>query len=422
VAHILPVMADAAALRQLAAFTAELYRAKVRLGVQGYARHDELALLMLHPGRDNPYPLYERLRERGPLIRSRVGPWVTTSHRVCNRVLRDRQFGAALDGEEAPSADGLSFLNMNPPDHTRLRRLAAPAFSPKRMTGYTALIEKTVQQLLDELPRRGEFDLVSDFAAPLPIAVISDLLGVPTTHADRFAAWGATIGTALDGVKGVRHLRALLKANAGLEQLFRDLFEQRRRQPAEDVVSTLIAAEGEQISPEEMVPICVLLFIAGFETTVNLISNGVMALLAHPEQWSALHADPTLAGAAVEEVLRYDAPVQRTGRVVLTDTELDGIPVRRGETVIVLTGAANRDPSVYTDPARFDITREPAAEHLAFSSGIHYCLGAPLARIEGAMALGALAERLPDLRQAGRVVRRNAGTIRGPLRLPVAVG
>jgi P450-derived glycosyltransferase activator len=415
-------MADAAAQRQLAAFTAELYRAKVRLGVQGYARHDELALLMLHPGRDDPYPLYERLRERGPLVRSRVGPWVTTSHRLCNRILRDRQFGVVLDGEEPPDGGGLSFLNMNPPDHTRLRRLAAPAFSPKRMAGYTSLIEKTVQRLLDDLPSGGEFDLVNDFAAPLPIAVISDLLGVPITHSDQFAQWGATIGTALDGVKGVRHLRALLKANAGLEQLFGEVFEQRRRQPAEDVISTLVAAEGEQISAEEMVPICVLLFIAGFETTVNLISNGAMALLAHPEQWAALHADPTLAPAAVEEVLRYDAPVQRTGRVALADTELDGIPLRRGELVITLTGAANRDPAVYPEPGRFDISRADPTEHLAFSSGIHYCVGSPLARVEGALALGALAERLPDLRQAGRVVRRNAGTIRGPLRLPVAVG
>jgi P450-derived glycosyltransferase activator len=415
-------MADAAALRQLAGFTAELYRAKVRLGVQGYARHDELALLMLHPGRDDPYPLYERLRERGPLVRSRVGPWVATSHRLCNRILRDRQFGVGLDGEESPSGGGLSFLEMNPPDHTRLRRLAAPAFSPKRIAGYTALIEKTVQQLLDELPRHGQFDLVDRFAAPLPIAVISDLLGVPTTHADQFARWGATIGTALDGVKGVRHLSALLKANAGLEQLFRELFEQRRRDPADDVVSTLVAAEGEQISPEEMVPICVLLFIAGFETTVNLISNGVLAMLAHPEQWAALHADPTLATAAVEEVLRYDSPVQRTGRVAFADVDLDGVQLHRGDMVITLTGAANRDPSVYPDPARFDISRSRATEHLAFSSGIHYCLGSPLARIEGAVALRALAERLPELRQEGRVVRRNAGTIRGPLRLPVAIG
>ena len=416
-----PRMADTAALRQLAAFTAELYRAKVSLGYQGYVRHDELALLMLHPGRDNPYPLYERLRERGPLTRSRVGQWVTTSHRTCNAVLRDRQFGVVLDGEQGPGTGGLSFLEMNPPDHTRLRRLAAPAFSPKKMAGYTALIEKTVQRLLDDLPTDGPLDLVAEFSAPLPIAVISDLLGVPTARADEFARWGATIGTALDGVKGVRHLSALMKANAGLEQLFGQLFEQRRQDPAEDVISTVVAAEGETISPAEMLPICVLLFIAGFETTVNLISNGVMALLAHPEQWAALHADPSLAAGAVEEVLRYDPPVQRTGRVALVDTELEGVAVHRGEYVVTLTGAANRDPAVYDEPGRFDISRNPSVEHLAFSSGIHYCLGAPLARAEATIALAALAERLPTLRRAGRVVRRNASTIRGPLQLPVAV-
>lgn len=413
-------MADAAALRQLANFTAELYRAKVVLGYQGYRKGDELALLMLHPGRDNPYPLYERLRAKGPLVRSRVGPWVTTSHRTCNTILRDRQFGVVLEGQTGEGAGGLSFLEMNPPDHTRLRRLAAPAFSPKRMAGYTALIEKTVQQLLDDLPDEGSFDLVSKFSAPLPIAVISDLLGVPTTHADQFARWGATIGTALDGVKGVRHLRALLKANAGLERLFTELFEQRRRDPREDVISSVVTAEGERITPAEMVPICVLLFIAGFETTVNLISNGVLALLSHPDQWAALHTDPSLAAAAVEEVLRFDPPVQRTGRVALVDTELDGIALSRGEYVVTLTGAANRDPEVYDDPARFDITRAEPADHLAFSSGIHYCLGAPLARVEATIALGALAERLPSLRRAGRLVRRNASTIRGPLHLPVA--
>jgi P450-derived glycosyltransferase activator len=409
--------------KALAAFTAELYRAKVVLGFQGYVRHDELALLMLHPGRDNPYPLYERLRERGPLVKTRIGPWVSTSHPVCNRILRDRQFGVVLDGvESGPAGGGLSFLEMNPPDHTRLRRLAAPAFSPKRMAGYAARIEKTVQQLLDDLPANGRFDLVSAFAAPLPIAVISDLLGVPNKHADDFARWGATIGTALDGVKGVRHLRALIQANAGLERMFQELFEQRRREPGDDVVSSVVAAEGEQVAAAEMVPLCILLFIAGFETTVNLISNGVMALLDHPDQWDALCNDPSLAAGTVEEVLRFDPPVQRTGRVALADVDLDGVALSRGDFVVTLTAAANRDPSVYDDPTRFDIRRELPVEHLAFSSGIHYCLGAPLARMEATTAFAALAERLPALRRAGRVVRRNASTIRGPLQLPLAAG
>jgi cytochrome P450 len=290
------------------------------------------------------------------------------------------------------------------------------------MAGYVPLIEKAVQQLLDDLPTDGPFDLVSSFAAPLPIAVISDLLGVPATHAEDFARWGATIGTALDGVKGVRHLRALLAANAGLERMFQDLFAQRRREPSDDVVSRIIEAEGDQVAPAEMVPLCVLLFIAGFETTVNLISNGVMALLGHRDQWRALCADPSLAANAVEEVLRYDAPVQRTGRVAHVDVDLDGTQVGRGEYVVTLIGAANRDPAVYDDPARFDITRTLPVEHLAFSSGIHYCLGQPLARLEATTALAALAERAPTLRRAGRMVPRNAATIRGPLRLPVALG
>jgi cytochrome P450 len=263
---------------------------------------------------------------------------------------------------------------------------------------------------------------VSAFAAPLPIAVISDLLGVPATHAEDFARWGATIGTALDGVKGVRHLRALLAANAGLERMFQELFEVRRREPSDDVVTRILEAEGEGVAPAEMVPLCVLLFIAGFETTVNLISNGVMALLDHPDQWAALRADPSLAGGTVEEVLRFDPPVQRTGRIAHSDVDLDGTLVRRGEFVVTLLGAANRDPAVYDDPARFDITRTLPVEHLAFSSGIHYCVGQPLARLEATIAFAALAERAPELRRAGRMVPRNAATIRGPLRLPVAVG
>jgi cytochrome P450 len=412
-------MASGAQVRQLAAFAAELYRAKAVLGYQGFVKHDEMALLMLHPGRDDPYPIYERLRRRGPITRTRLGNWVSPSHSLCNRVLRDRRFGVAPEGTES-NGSGLSFLQMNPPDHTRLRRLAAPAFSPKQMSGYAPLIEKTVHQLLDNLPTDGPFDFVSAFAAPLPIAVISDLLGVPAAHAEDFARWGATIGTALDGVKGVRHLRALLTANAGLERMFQELFAERRREPADDVVSRILQAEGDQVTPAEMVPLCVLLFIAGFETTVNLLSNGMMALIDHPDQWSALQADPSLAASTVEEVLRYDPPVQRTGRIAHADVDLDGTLVRRGEFVITLLGGANRDPDVYPDPARFDINRTSSVEHLAFSSGIHYCLGQPLARLEATVAFTALAERAPTMRRAGRVVPRNAATIRGPRRLPVA--
>ncbi|PZS31285.1 MAG: cytochrome P450 [Pseudonocardiales bacterium] len=404
-------------------FASQLYQERAVTALHARAGRDPVARLRLGPGRENPYPIYEQLRERGPLVPTRLGNWVTTSHAVCSQVLRERRMGVRPEGT-APSEDGfgLSFLEMNPPEHTRLRRLVAPAFSPKQMAGYRTRIEKTVHRLLDDAQRQGTFDLVSTFAAPLPIAVITDLLGIPNADAADFARYGATIGSALDGVKSLSHARALMAANAALERLFADVFELRRREPADDIISRIVAAEGEAVEARELLPLCVLLLIAGFETTVNLISNGVLALLEHPEQWQSLAADPSLGPQVAEEVLRYDPPVQRTARFALEPIEIAGQEVRSGQVVLTLIGGANRDPLVYDDPARFDIHRTPSVEHLAFSSGIHYCLGQPLARLEASIAFAALAERLPDLRRAGRMVRRNASLIRGPLRLPLAVG
>jgi cytochrome P450 len=414
-------MAD---LRQVLAFASSLYLTRAGVGYAGYVRRDPMSLIQLRPGRVNPYAIYDRIRAQGPLVPTRLGNWVTTSHPVCDGVLRDRRFGVRPQEQDGvPAAQDeldLSFLGMNPPDHTRLRRLAAPAFGPRAVATYADRIERTVGELLDAAAAAGQFDLVSAFAAALPIAVITDLLGIPDSRSADFARYGMLIGSALDGIRSLRHARQLMIGDSVLRKLFEDLFELRRREPQDDILSQLVAAPGDQVRPAEILPLCSLLLVAGFETTVNLIGNGVLALLGNPAQWQALCADPAaMAPKAVEEVLRFDPPVQRTYRVALEPLELEGRQVRKDQIVVTLIGAANRDPEVYRKPDVFDINRENAASHLAFSSGIHYCLGQPLARLEATIAFAMLAERMPALARAGRVKRRNATTIRGPLYLPV---
>lgn len=411
-------------LRKAAAFAATLYRQRSDVLVAGYLRRDPMALLQLRPGRDDPYAIYAAMRSQGTVLPTRLGNWVTTSHRVCNAVLRDRRFGVRPLVSQASSAAAddvdLSFLDMNPPDHTRLRRLVAPVFGPLRMAEYRGRVHGTVHALIDEVAVKRDVDLVDAFASPLPIRVITDLLGVPDADAADLARYGALIGSSLDGIRSLTHARQLIAASSALTTLFEDLFALRRREPADDLVSAVVAAQGQHIEPAEMVPLCVLLLIAGFETTVNLIGNAVVALLAHRDQWDLLCADPAgLAAPAVEEVLRFDPPVQRTARFALESLDLEGHAVRKDQIVVTLLGAANRDPEVYDDPGRFDIQRRSDADHLAFSSGIHYCIGQPLARLEATIALEALAERMPGLRMNGPVRRRTATTIRGPRSLPV---
>ncbi|WP_234358972.1 cytochrome P450 [Plantactinospora sp. BC1] len=403
-----------------ATFALRLYRRRAEIAYHGFARRDPMALLETRPGRVEPYRLYDRMRAVGPIVPTCLGNWAATGHRVCNQVLRDRRFGVqGLGATVGTSPTDLSFVDRDPPEHTRLRRLAAPDFSQRRVAGYRPRIEETAARLVERAAGRGSFDLVTAIAAPLPITVIADLLGVTGVDEAAFARYGLAIGGALDGVRSVRQLRGLVAARAEVDAIFTGLVARRRREPGDDLVSRLVAAE-EEISSAELLAMCTLLLIAGFETTVNLIGNAVHALLDHPEQWALLRADPSLAAAVVEETLRYDAPVQRAARVAHEEIEVAGAVVRPNDWVITLLGAANRDPEVYPHPDRFDITRGQVTDHLAFSSGIHYCLGASLARLEGEVALATIAERL-DLVPAGRVSRRRSATIRGFLRLPVAV-
>jgi P450-derived glycosyltransferase activator len=424
------------------ALTTQLWKQRLGVWWLGRVRGDTLSRVWLPAGIRDPYPLYARLRAEGPLPRSRTGAWVAARHEVANQVLRDRRFGVRATDAPYPPASGvgtltpggdqapdeavaewdMSFLELDPPHHTRLRRLVAPAFGPRMITGYRERIERTTSELLDKATANGEFDLIRDFATPLPIAVISDLLGIPDVDVERFSRYGNIVGASLDGVHSVRHARELREARADLNALFTQLVEQRRTEPGDDVISRLGRALGEEkLAGPELLNTARLLLVAGFETTVNLIGNGMLALLAHPDQWERLRTDPSLAPRVVEEILRYDPPVQGTTRIAHETIELAGRTVRPGQWVVVLLGAAGRDAAVYDDPDRFDIGRDTDVEHLAFSSGIHYCVGAPLARLEGEIAFRALAERLPDLVRAGPVHRRTSFTIRGVSTFPLTL-
>lgn len=417
-------MSSATKALQAAKFLSGMYRERARILYWAHVRGDLFSRLILPNHHTDPYQIYEEMRARGPLVPTRLGNYTTTSHRVCNEVLRSRRFGVRPEdgSEDLANQAGLdlSLLELNPPDHTRIRRLAAPAFTPRRMAGYVGLVDQAIQGLLDQCEREGEFDLMTSFASPLPIAVVTHLLGLPNDP-ERLRRLGSTIARALDGIWSLGQARTLAAADAELRTTFADLLDRRRADPRNDLVSALVAEQGRDITPAELSALVRLILIAGFETTVNAIGNGMHWLLADREQWDLFVKDPGRAPAVVEEVLRFDPPVQQTARVANQPTEVGEVLIVKNQWVITLLAAANRDPEVYPDPNRFDITRESPVEHLAFSGGIHYCLGSPLARLELTQALGALAERFPRIRQTAPITMRPGTTLRGPLRFPVAV-
>ena len=417
-------MSSATKALQAAKFLSGMYRERARILYWAHVRGDLFSRLILPNHHTDPYQIYEEMRARGPLVPTRLGNYTTTSHRVCNEVLRSRRFGVRPEdgSEDLANQAGLnlSLLELNPPDHTRIRRLAAPAFNPRRMAGYVGLVDQAIQGLLDQCEREGEFDLMTSFASPLPIAVVTHLLGLPNDP-ERLRRLGSTIARALDGIWSLGQARMLAAADAELRTTFAELLDRRRADPRNDLVSALVAEQGRDITPAELSALVRLILIAGFETTVNAIGNGMHWLLADRDQWDLLVKDPGRAPAVVEEVLRFDPPVQQTARVANQPTEVGEVLIVKNQWVITLLAAANRDPEVYPDPNRFDITRESPVEHLAFSGGIHYCLGSPLARLELTQAFCALAERFPRIRQTAPITMRPGTTLRGPLRFPVAV-
>jgi cytochrome P450 len=406
-------------------------------------RGDLVARLLRDPElRASPHDLHEQLRAGGPLVHSALGP-LTTSHAVASEVLRSDRFGVGFDWSGAPRptrwalafgddptaigvAEPPSMLVVDPPDHTRYRRLVGRAFTPRATAAAEPMVRQVADTLLDALEpaaARGEpVDLVAAFAAPLPVLVIADLLGVPADRQEDFLRWGAAAAATLDPGMPLRRFLAAERALRAMHDFLTGHFDRLRRDPGEDLVSRLVAAsDDDALTDRELHATVMLLLGAGFETTVNLLGNAVVLLDAHRDQRAALLADPSGWPDAVEEVLRFDSPVQITGRTVRVDTELAGVPMRPGSRVTLLLGAANRDPDVFAEPGRFDVTRVNAREHLAFSAGIHYCVGAGLARLEAAVALRALTERFPDLRVSGRPVRRDLQTLRGFERLPVTL-
>lgn len=409
--------------RAVVRFFANLYADKARRVYAARIKGDLPARLALREGRVDPYPVYEQIRRRGRFIPNRFGNLATADHAACDEILRSRRFGvqpARRTYDPSRHDDvGPSMLGTNPPEHGRLRRVAAPAFGPRAIDSYRPLISRRIHELVDAAERRAEFDFVEQIASPLPIAVITALLGIPGEHERDFVRYGLAIGGALSGIRGIRHARELQQADTALNAIFAELVAKRREEPGDDVISAIAASDD--LHPSELGPLCTLLLIAGFETTVNALGNAVLAFAAHPDQWDRLVAEPSLAAGAVEEVLRYDSSVQRTDRFSFDDTEIAGQPIRAGQNVQILIGGANRDPGVFTDPAEFDITRANASSHLAFSSGIHYCLGQPLARLEMAVALEVLATRLPKLHVTGAPRYRPSTLLRGPRALPVSV-
>lgn len=402
---------------------------------------DAQALLgqLLDPtNRANPYPLYQRIRASGPLVLPESNLTVFSSYSDCDDVLRHP--ASASDGMKSTVvqrqlAEGAEmrplgppgFLFLDPPDHTRLRKLVSKAFVPKVVKALEPDIAAMVDGLLDGVDRAGRFDVIADLAYPLPVAVICRLLGVPLEDEPKFSHASALLAQALDPFTTVtgevsEGAEERLEAGRWLRDYLRGLIDRRRGDPREDLISGLIAAEedGDQLTVDEIVATCNLLLIAGHETTVNLIANAVQIMLRDPVQWRALGADPSRVSAVVEETMRYDPPVQLMMRIASEDMTIGEVDIPKGDSMLLLIAAANRDQDSVERPDEFDPDRE-TIRHLGFGKGPHFCLGAPLARLEASVALSAVTARFPDARIDGDAVYKPNVTLRGLAELEVSV-
>ncbi|MFN8372541.1 MAG: cytochrome P450 [Anaerolineae bacterium] len=388
----------------------------------------------------NPYQYYNLLLEHMPMFYwDKWNMWFFSRYEDCSAVLRNNHFGhefaATMSEEEramlptAPPEQKALWdmqrhwmLLKDPPSHTRLRMLVHKAFTPRTVEQLRVYIQRITDELIDGVQGAGRMDLIEDLAFPLPVTVISELLGIAQADREQVRLWSRDLAVSLEFIEEAEPYNRASVATEAFDHYLRGLIAEHRAHPREDLISALVAAEeaGDKLTEDEMIATIMLLFIAGHETTVNLIGNGTLALLRNPAQFDRLKADPALVKNALEELLRYDSPVQITTRITLQDTEINGQAIKRGQSVATMLGAANRDPRTFANPDQLDITRGNAAQHIGFGNGIHYCLGAPLARLEAEIAFGTLLRRLPKLALGtDDPVYRGTYVLRGMKHFPV---
>lgn len=389
----------------------------------------------------NPYPFYDMLRANAPLFHwDQWNMWFVTDYAVSTALLKDNRLGhellSVMTREELgwtePPASQVPLVEMqtgwmlfrDPPTHTRLRMLVHKAFTPRMVEQLRARIQSVTDTLLDAAEANGKLDVMADLAVPLPVMVIADMLGVPESDRELFRGWSRELAYTLELTDSPEIYEMGARATVSFSAYLRDLANERRKQPQADLMSALVQAEdaGDKLTEQELISTCILLLVAGHETTTNLIGNGLYALLRNPDQLAKLRDNPALGKTAIEELLRYDSPVQMTSRAALQDVEFNGQLIRKGTQVSFMLGAANHDPAHFEQPGTLDITRDPNP-HLSFSNGIHYCLGAPLARLEGQIAIQSLLKRAPQLTLLNEnPTYRETWVLRGLESLPVSLG
>lgn len=414
---------------------------------------DSILFNPFEPGyHDNPYAQYELLREREPVHHTAIGPWLFTRYDDAERLLRDPNLSVAFenaqaeelpqafdeDGDQAPLSYSypqivqqlglrdrvLVLHSLDPPDHTRLSRLISKVFAPGALEDLRPRTQAIVDRMLDQATDDGGMDVIRDLAFPLPVQVISEMLGIPDTDRAQLSDWSHMLAATLDPILPPEQIRAAYEATQLIVEYMEGVIAEKRKNPGDDLLTALIEVrhDGESLTHDEILDNAIFLYAAGHETTVNLIGNGLRALLNHPDQLARLRDEPALLANTVEECLRYDSPVQFTRRITTSEMEVAGHTVESGSIVLVCLGAANRDPDFWGPTAgAFDIGRKGARKHLSFGHGVHRCIGAALGRVEAQVALGSLVQRFPDLAIAEEPVRNNRIVLRGLERFPVTL-